>query len=288
VNGTQHLAAWLAKTGLSTQPDDRHALAEMLSRLGLPVTDELLQAGRAAASRISGLTVEAFCLAVLVGQEEDDLALTALGRIVELRPSLLMVTNPIEITGDTTQAAIELLATKIGPYVGMMIGADSDTSSDLAAAEEWRPLVRLNHVASELSGGAGPLYAIIPIKIGANPVTLAEIQVQVVCPTTAVPTSTDAERPDLKVTLRTVLPTLGRVQVDISRNGHRNIVCTMRAERPATARLFRREAFGLSHQLNENGWRSNNLTFTVQAQFEPLWYGGAELARPRLRLDKRA
>ena len=157
----------------------------------------------------------------------------------------------------------------------------------LASLVEGQQLLNSAAQAHNGAGQAGrpdlPLYFAVPLVFDGLP-TLAET-----ClwppPEEAQEPGRDAEEPGLRVVVRVAPPRLGRVQIDLSGKLAGSLRCCLGAERPAAVRLLSRHTGLLAEALSAAGWTSCEVACRPQADWPPLWPGGAAKG-PRQAVDR--
>ncbi len=157
---------------------------------------------------------------------------------------------------------------------GMRLGADH-----LASLFEGQQLLNQASLAAHAGHPAVPLYFALPLAFDGLPGT-AEMQWH---------HEKDAGASEdsgvLRVTLRLTPPKLGRVQADLTGLLSGVLSCRLGAEKPPAVRLLTKYAGSLAEALGNAGWDSCDVTCHLQADWPPLYHGGATFASARACVD---
>lgn len=261
----------LAKSlALPTSPDALRAVTAVLNAPsdGLP--------GAALPERVTawlGLALEA-------GTAPDALArglremLLQVGRSTENRVQR-MQEGPLPIADLRT--ALLRLAEASGDRA-MRHGADG-----LASLLEGQQLLNQASLTAHQHQPNVPLYFALPLAFDGLP-GIAEMHLWLRQSAADAGEETKEEEV-LRITLRVSPPKLGRVQVDLIGLLSGTLSCRLGAEKAASYRLLSKHAGNLAASLALAGWGACDVTCRVQADWPPLYHGGAALASPRTCVD---
>ena len=158
---------------------------------------------------------------------------------------------------------------------GMRLGADN-----LASLFEGQQLLNQASVTAHAGHPAVPLYFALPLAFDSLP-GVAEVQLW--RHEKDAGASEDSEV--LRVTLRLNPPKLGRVQADLTGLLSGVLSCRFGAEKLSTARLLTKHAGSLARAFSAAGWETCDVACHLQADWPPLYHGGAAFASPRTCVD---
>lgn len=285
----------LANAALAASPGASPDAYALVKSLALPTSPDALRAvtavlnapadglpGAALPERVTawlGLALEA-------GTAPDALArglremLLQVGRSTENRV-LRMQEGPLPVADLRT--ALLRLAASSGDR-GMRHGADG-----LASLLEGQQLLNQASLAAHGHQANVPLYFALPLAFDGLP---GIVETHLWLRQNAAAEDADEETGEetnedevLRVTLRLTPPKLGRVQVDLIGLLSGTLSCRLGAEKAASYRLLSKYTGSLAEALAAAGWDTCDVTCRVQADWPPLYHGGAALAAPRTCVD---
>ena len=263
----------LAKSlALPTSPDALRAVTAVLNAPldGLP--------GAALPERVTawlGLALEAGTAPEALARGLREMLLQV-GRSTENRV-LRMQEGPLPIADLRT--ALLRLAEASGDR-GMRHGADG-----LASLLEGQQLLNQASLTAHGHQPNVPLYFALPLAFDGLPgIAETHLWLRQSDPKVTPDEEIDEEEV-LRVTLRVSPPKLGRVQVDLIGLVSGTLSCRLGAEKHASYRLLSKWAGSLAEALASAGWNLCDVTCRVQADWPPLYHGGAALASPRTCVD---
>ncbi len=161
---------------------------------------------------------------------------------------------------------------------GMRLGADQ-----LASLFEGQQLLNQASLTAHVGQSvAVPLYFALPLAFDALP-GVAEMKLWHHEYEKDTDLSEDGEV--LRVTLRLHPPKLGRVQADLTGLLSGVLSCRFGAEKLSTVRLLTKYAGSLASALSAAGWETCDVSCHLQADWPPLYHGGAVFAAPRTCVD---
>jgi hypothetical protein len=323
------LRAALLQLGIAADPESME-LAEAFARLGLPLTDANMLEGRAIMARYPKLPAAAYGLAKLLDAPLTPGIMRALARVIDGAlansplPDSVLNNLSLALDGGAAPAAVakELyqIISRLGQSSEQRLAQSNDGDDILQNMLRGDPRTQLLAIASDaidrdLRASADahaahiegqqilnqinlkrfdppvPLYFSFPVKISANAIVPAEVQVW----------SKDDDADDhagseefgeSKLVLQTIIrlspPKLGAIEVRLSGAHNATLNCQVLVERPNAYRLLRRYTGDLAGGLSGAGWNVKDVVVGMAPEFAPLWYGGAALNHPRSRVDKKA
>jgi len=277
-----------ANAALASAPGVSPAAYALAKSLALPVTPDALRAvtavlnapsdglpGAALPERVTawlGLALEAGTAPEALARGLREMLLQV-GRSTENRVQR-MQEGPLPVADLRT--ALLRLAEASGDRA-MRHGADG-----LASLLEGQQLLNQASLTAHLHQPNVPLYFALPLAFDGLP-GIAETHLWL-RQNTAAEDEIDEDEV-LRVTLRLSPPKLGRVQVDLIGLLSGTLSCRLGAEKSSSCRLLSKRAGGLAEALAAAGWDACDVTCRVQADWPPLYHGGAALASPRTCVD---
>ncbi len=279
-----------ANAALASAPGASSEAYALVKSLALPVTPDALRAVTAVLNALSdGLPGAALPervtawlgLALEAGTAPDALArglremLLQVGRSTENRVQR-MQEGPLPVADLRT--ALLRLAEASGDRA-MRHGADG-----LASLLEGQQLLNQASLTAHLHQPNVPLYFALPLAFDGLP-GIAEAHLWLRQSDAGEDAGEETEDEVLRVTLRVSPPKLGRVQVDLIGLLSGTLSCRLGAEKAASYRLLSKHAGSLAEALALAGWDACDVTCRVQADWPPLYHGGAALASPRTCVD---
>ncbi len=319
------LRAALLELGIAADADSM-ALAEVFTRLGLPLTDANIVEGRSILARNPRLPAAAYAMAKLLDAPLTPGVLRALARVIDgalgkyplpdeaLRDLSLALdgqSGSQELARDLyrivsrlgTSTENQLLRTEGGllsekslnndPRAQLLtLSNDTDDRNVRMAADAHASHIEgqqlLNQIAINRFDPPVPLYFAFPFRIADHETVPAEVQVWTKDDEEARNNPDDGDRLVLQTVVRLSPPKLGLIEVRLQGKSDATLTCNILAERQITYRLLRRNYTDLADGLSNSGWHVTRVDVGLASEFEPLWYGGASLAHPRNRVDRKA
>lgn len=164
---------------------------------------------------------------------------------------------------------------------GMRHGADG-----LASLLEGQQLLNQASLTAHAHQPNVPLYFALPLAFDGLP-GIAETHLWLRQSDTPEDAGEEIEEEEvLRVTLRLTPPKLGRVQIDLVGLLSGTLSCRLGAEKASSYRLLSKHTGSLAGALASAGWDLCDVTCRVQADWPPLYHGGAALAAPRTCVDR--
>jgi len=233
------------------------ALDDLLGDLGLAV-----EAGDDPARQARGLRE----MALHLGRSTEHRLATHGGAVSDLRTALL------RLSGESGESGLRHAA---------------DGLARLVEGQQLLNQAALNQaaLAQPSARGEASVYLAFPLAFGGIYST-AEARVWLPEPAAGGDGRGPETAPALRVTLRVTPPRLGRVQADLCGHPSGSLSCRLATERPASARLLMRHTGGLAAALAGAGWPSCDVSCRAQAEWPPLWPGGAAVTTPRPSVDR--
>ena len=305
--------------------DKNLGIADALTKVGIPISLENIQAANHALGAAKGAAAISFALATAWDLPTSPAVLRALSAVTagikpelqlppelvgwlglalnaetdsetlagHLNHSLKQVTRSTEhklLNGTPTERAgastdVRSLLLKLAG-----IAVDRPTkhaASFLALHVEGQQLINQASANNHSTDQPNPIYFAVPLQIQ-DQLTMVEFQMW---PREEIVEEDELNYLTVQNTLRAVVRVntkrLGPIEAQITGASDCSLKCQFTSEYPATAKLIARSTQDLAAAFSSAGWAKAEVSSRVGIQEGPLWYGGQDAGGPRRHVDKR-